>query len=101
MSESEAFPFSKEEIKDIRRGEYSDDIELIELDGWISEFKYQIATFYVKRDGKFFAIEYCRHGSYHTDYDYCDPLPKEVYEVEPIEVISKVWRRKEPQNDSL
>lgn len=72
--------------------EDEDDFILVEEGEWISDGKYQSCThvFQRKSDGKYFAQNWYRSGSYHSDYDYNDP--EDLYEVERKEVVTIQWK---------
>lgn len=65
-----------------------EDFEVVEEGDWVCDYKYEICTNVFKRksDGKYFAHDQSRSGSYHTDYYYNDP--EDLYEVERKEVVT-------------
>jgi hypothetical protein len=69
-----------------------DDFILVEEGEWISDGKYQSCThvFQRKSDGKYFAQNWYRSGSYHSDYYYNDP--EDLYEVERKELVTVQWK---------
>lgn len=70
-----------------------DDFVVAEEGDWISDGKYQHCThvFQRKSDNKYFAQNWYRSGSYHSDYYYNDP--EDLYEVKRKEVIKVEWKR--------
>ncbi len=64
------------------------------VDEWVDEDKYSYSTTIVSKNGKFFAIDQSRSGSYFSDYFYDKA---EVYEVERKEktITVTTWVPKE------
>lgn len=71
-----------------------DDWEEIDDGQWVDEGKYSYNTTIVSKNGKFFAIDQSRSGSYFSDYFYDKA---EVYEVERTEktITVTTWVPKE------
>jgi len=64
----------------------------IEKGDWVVDYKYETCTHIFQRlsDGKYFALDRRRSGSYYSDYYYEDP--EDLYEVEKQEVIKYEWK---------
>jgi hypothetical protein len=71
--------------------EDEDDFILVEEGEWVVSGKYEYCTniFQRKSDCKYFAQNWYRSGSYHSDYDY--NAPEDLYEVERKEVVTVQW----------
>ncbi len=77
-------------LSDIQAG--FNDFIVVEEGDWVSDGKYQSTThiFQRKSDGKYFAQNWYRSGSYLSDYYYNDP--EDLYEVERKEVVTVQWK---------
>lgn len=73
--------------------EEEDDFIVVEEGEWSVSGKYEYCTniFQRKSDGKYFAQDLSRSGSYFSDYHYGDP--EDLYEVEQKEVVKIEWNR--------
>lgn len=72
--------------------EDEDDFILVEEGGWGVSGKHEYCTniFQRKSDGKYFAQDLTRSGSYFSGYHYGDP--EDLYEVERKEVVTIQWK---------
>lgn len=69
--------------------EECDEFETVEVGEWEDDGKYSHQINIFKHDGKYYANQRSRCGSYHTDYDYNYYL--DCQEVEQVEVTVKQW----------
>lgn len=90
--------FTEEQLRDIWReggfnvnGEWVD-VEVIEEgDDWDDEGKYQTAQVVFKFDGKYYAFDITRSGSYFSHYEY--EVWDDAYEVEKRTKTIEYWGR--------
>jgi hypothetical protein len=68
----------------------ADEVEVVKEGDWTNDHKHQYCTTIVKFEGKLYAIEQSRSGSYWSDYEYDEP---EAYEVEAYTKTITKYRR--------
>jgi len=83
--------FTQKEIEDIRREDYPDGVDLVEETSWVADHKFQHKSIYVAKAGSIYVLHYLRSESPFTDYEYEDPCPEDVFEVEKAKVTITTW----------